>query len=761
MRKLAIVSFYFAVAIFLSGYLIAHSWLLICGGIAAVFSFTGLLFRGNNRKRIVIAILAIAIGFLWFWTYSTVFVQPYLALHEETISTSVTITDYPVARRTRGYRVDASMRLVGQRTTNVRLYYYNDTELKPGDIVEVTAQFQRTDITSDGDRFDALISRGIPLSARVSGELSVIDFDSSIRYLPKRVAEAVAQQIDDIFPKDISAFMQALLMGKRDELYSDTSLTSSLSASGIIHIVSVSGMHIAFLMGFLAQIIRSKKLFSFYGIPILLFFMAMTGFTPAVSRAGIMQIFLLCAPIFRRERDSITSLSFALLVLLILNPFAITSIGLQLSFSATLGIILFTSKIRSKVMDSFRSNRRFRKKIPRAILNFVTSNLATTIGALIFTIPLTVIHFGYVSIIAPITNLLTIGVVSIVFPLGLVAVLFSFLIPILGGIIAFPVSQAARYIIYVARTFATIPFSIVYTTNAHIMLWLAYVYLMFSSLPLLKARFRQYILPICISLMLLFILILVTPLSSVIDTNSITVVDVGQGLSVVVTSDDFTMVVDCGSISENNPGEIVHEFLMNIGRTSIDLLALTHFHSDHSNGVEFLLSRMSISVLAIPDPQGDFIAYSIIELARSRGTDIIYVTETLSIELNDSNDTTIIIYPPMGVGDPNEQGISVLTIGEVTALITGDMASSTERALLRFASLPKLDVLVVGHHGSRHSTSDELLDALLPDIAVISVGRNSFGHPAQEVLDRLARVGAIVYRTNEHGHVTIRAPLKN
>jgi len=757
MRKLAILSFYFAVAIFISKYIISFDWLLTCAIVAAICALTGFFYKCDAlfRKRIIIASLAMSIGFLWFLTYTLVYVRPYQELHDESVVTTVTITDYPVARRVRGYRVDVSFQLDGKSATKLRLYYNNETELKPGDVAEISARLYRTDITSDGDPFDALISRGILLSGRVSGNIEVIDFDNSFRYLPKRVAERVAQKADEIFPADISHFMQALLMGKRDELYSDTSLSSSLSASGIIHIVSVSGMHIAFLMGFLAQIIRNKRLFSFYGIPILLFFMAMSGFTPAVTRAGIMQIFLLSAPLFRRERDSITSLSFALFVLLALNPYSISSVGLHLSFSATLGIVLFSSRISSAVTDSLRSNKQYRKKIPRAIINFIISNLATTMGALIFAIPLTAIHFGYVSIIAPITNLLTIGVVSLVFPLGLIAVLLSFISPVLGGIIAFPVSQAARYIIYIARSFSTIPYSIVYSSHAHIMLWLAYVYTMFSLLPLLKARFRQYILPICISLILLFILILVTPFSSNINADSITVVDVGQGLSVVMTSEDFTMVVDCGSISENNPGEIVHEFLMNIGRTSIDLLALTHFHSDHSNGVEFLLSRVSVALLAIPDPQGDFFAYDIIELARSRGTAIIYVTETLSIELGDENDTTIFLYPPMGVGDPNEQGLSVLTVGDINALITGDMNSSTERALLRFATLPKLDLLVVGHHGSRHSTSDELLDALLPDIAVIPVGRNSFGHPAQEVLDRLNRIGAIVFRTDEHGHVTI------
>jgi competence protein ComEC len=104
----------------------------------------------------------------------------------------------------------------------------------------------------------------------------------------------------------------------------------------------------------------------------------------------------------------------------------------------------------------------------------------------------------------------------------------------------------------------------------------------------------------------------------------------------------------------------------------------------------------------------------------------------------------------------NERSLSVLTTGSISSLITGDMNMKSERALLRFASLPKIDVLVVGHHGSRHSTSEELLYAVAPNIAIIPVGRTSFGHPTKDVLERLADFGVKTFRTDLHGHVTVR-----
>ena len=399
MRKLAIAAFYFAAAIFISRYFLPFDLLLICSAICAVCSVVGLLFRGNIRSRILIAFLSLAIGLIWSWTYTSVFVKPYWYNHEEIKTLQAVITDYPVAREPRGYRIDASTREDGLSSIGIRIYYYDESDLKPGDVIEMTARLRRTDITEDGDNYDALSSRGLFLSAYVSGKIEILDSKDSFRYLPKRIAERVAVKIDEIFPEDISPFMQALLMGKRDELYSDSSLSASLSASGIVHIVSISGMHISFLMGFLALIIQNRRLFAFYGIPVLLLFMAMTGFTPAVTRAGIMQIFLICAPLFRRESDSITSLSAALLVLLVVNPYSCASIGLHLSFFATLGIIIFTTRINSAIADSLRGNKFYRKKVPRFTVNFITTSLATTIGALVLTLPLTAIHFGYVSLL--------------------------------------------------------------------------------------------------------------------------------------------------------------------------------------------------------------------------------------------------------------------------------------------------------------------------------------------------------------------------
>ena len=757
MRKLAIAAFSFTAATFLSRYILPYDWLPVCFAVAAALTSLGLLFRNQTRLRVFIALASLSVGLIWSWAYTALFIRPSWDLHNETMSVSAIVKDYP-SPTARGYRVDCIVIRESAPRIGARLYYSDDTPLAPGDVIEFTARFRRTDGAEDDERVDTLSSRGAFFAAYATGRLSVAGSEGRLRYFPQKLSRAVAEMIDRIFAADVSPFMKALLTGKRDDLYNDAALNSALSASGISHVVAVSGMHVSFLMGFLALVVKNKRLFAMAGIPALFLFMAMTGFTPSVTRAGIMQIFLICAPLFKRESDSVTSLSAALLLLLIINPYSAASAGLQLSFSATLGIILITGRIDTGVRELFRGVKIYRNKLFRHTVNAVTSSLATTAGALVFTLPLMVMIFGAVSLISPLTNLLTLWAVSLAFPIGLAACILGFIFTPLGSIIAFPAAIAVRYITGVARLLAAVPFSIAYSSNAPVMFWLAYIYVMFITLPLLKARARQYIYPVCIAVVLLCAILLITPLFPAPGSggsgggSSVSILDVGQGQSVVICSGDYTAVIDCGSSSRYDAGSVTHEFLLNLGRASVDLLVLTHFHSDHVNGVEELMSKANISALAIPDPDGSYLAEDIIELARRRGTEIIYVMETFSVSLGE---TTVMLYPPVGFGDENEQGLSVLTLGGVCALITGDMTASGERSLLRFAELPVIDVLIVGHHGSRFSTSEELLAAVRPDIAVISVGANSYGHPSGEVLERLYRFGAAVFRTDELGDVTV------
>lgn len=141
--------------------------------------------------------------------------------------------------------------------------------------------------------------------------------------------------------------------------------------------------------------------------------------------------------------------------------------------------------------------------------------------------------------------------------------------------------------------------------------------------------------------------------------------------------------------------------------------------------------------------------------AQAHGVELVYLTQDAHVTLGGAS---LRVYAPLGDGGANEEGLSVLcTAGAFDALITGDMNAAVERRLIKYGALPDLELLVAGHHGSKYATSEELLLATTPERAVLSVGYNTYGHPADETLERLAAAGCEIYRTDWMGTVRITA----
>lgn len=191
-----------------------------------------------------------------------------------------------------------------------------------------------------------------------------------------------------------------------------------------------------------------------------------------------------------------------------------------------------------------------------------------------------------------------------------------------------------------------------------------------------------------------------------------------------------------------------------MGCRVLDYLILTHYDADHVNGVETLLARMEVDTLLVPDVADDAgMQEAILSAAREAGTAVEFIRTETCCTLGES---TLAIYPPLGTGEDNEQGLAILCSHEEwDLLITGDMDSATEELLVETYDLPDLEALVAGHHGSKNSSSWDMLRTLTPEIALISVGDNSYGHPTDEALRRIVLAGAKVYRTDLQGNIYI------
>ena len=163
---------------------------------------------------------------------------------------------------------------------------------------------------------------------------------------------------------------------------------------------------------------------------------------------------------------------------------------------------------------------------------------------------------------------------------------------------------------------------------------------------------------------------------------------------------------------------------------------------------------MGAEKLLCPPDGGDTDARAeILAAAEAHGTEVQFITEKTVLSLGES---TLTVYPPLGEDSSNERGlVYLLSAGDYDLLITGDIDAEMERLLIERYDLPDIEALVVGHHGSRYSTSAELLDALRPESAFISVGSNSYGHPSDQTMERLTERGITIYRTDLQGDLRL------
>ena len=754
MRKLCTFALAFSAAVFFAVYLLPESALPPAGFLCALAGAASLpLLRGNLRLRAALIAFGLSAGLLWTASYSIRFLTPADRLDGQTLAVSATVADYP---RTASYGVSVLVRLETDGPELKTILYADEryAGLLPGDRIAGTVSLRRAD-TLYGRENTYYASRGVYLTGSLRGDLTVTSPSRRpLRTWPAAVSRALKERIAAVFPSDTAPFAAALVTGDKDGL--PGSLYTAFQRAGLAHVVAVSGLHVSFLSGLIASLLRNRRrLSALVSICLLFFFAAVVGNTPSVLRAVFLQCFLLIAPLAGREDDKATSLSFALMLLLLWNPFAAAGVSLQLSFAAVAGIYLVAAPLRTRFLSRLsRTPNTLAGRLRHRAAVFLLSTLATTLGALVFTTPLTAYYFGSISLVSPLTNLLTLWAVSFAFIGVLAAALLALVLPALAWPLAWAVSLLLRYAVWVSGALASLPFAAVAADHLYLRLWLLAVYvilLLWLCRPIRMGGGRP-IFPVCCCTVLLCAALFFNAAELTAGALTISVLDVGQGQSVLFRSGDALALVDCGGNGMRNAGDIAADAVQRLGRSQLDLLILTHCHTDHAGGVPQLLERLDVRTLILPDvdPE-DTLRQEIVALAETRGTEVLYLTDDCTLPFGTA---ALQLYAPLGDGGTNEEGLSVLcTAGDFDALITGDMNQTVERRLVKYGNLPDIELLVAGHHGSKYAVSEELLLAVRPETAAISVGYNTYGHPAAETLERLGAAGCDIYRTDLMGTV--------
>ena len=537
--------------------------------------------------------------------------------------------------------------------------------------------------------------------------------------------------------------MAALMLGEKSEFYNNTALYTAMSRAGIMHVVAVSGMHVAFAAGFVQLLFGKTRKSSLFCIGFIWAFAALAGMPYSAVRAALMQTIFLLAPVLRRESSSLRALLAAFIIIELIWPDAILDVGFQLSFGAMLGMMLFSGRL----YEAFNFKNRF--------LQYIGGIISSSLACMVFTVPLTAWHFGCIQILSPITNVLVLFAVSLCFCGGYISVFSYMLSPILGRIIAVPVALVAKYIFAAAELISRIPFAALYTKGTYALAWVALVYALviiarFSALSP-KGRLA---LPLVLSCVSLCALLLCVKESYEGYEGVFSVIDIGQGQCISVMSGDKTLLVDCGG--DNRAGSEAGSYLLSCGRAEVDLLVLTHLHTDHINGLEALLEYVDVKEIVLPE-YGDNNQYyleDIRQLSASKGIILSFVEKDSYAQIGNIH---CLLYAPEQGNEVNEAClITRISIGEYDLLITGDSGSSTELEFIEKYDSSGIEFLIAGHHGSKKSSCREFLQSIEPDAVIISTGENTYGHPTQETLNRIKAINCALYRTDLNGTVEIR-----
>ena len=760
MRKLAALSFSFSAAVVLCQYMIPQAaWLWAAVACLILFGGGFLFLRGNRRLRLCLVCAGLAVGFVWTAFYDAVFFAAARKLDDHTIRMSAVVTDYP---RQRDYGWQVSARMETQRGRPLHVLLYTDdqgADLRPGDRIESVTHCTLGTTSSAGEEITYYTAKGVFLWGKCYGTLSIDRPENiPVPYLPAHLAHLLKNGIDAAFPEDTAGIIRAVVTGSRDKLTDE--FTSSLERTGLSHTVAVSGMHLSCFAGLLAILLgRGKRSTACLVILWAALFSGVAGSTPSVSRAAVMIVLLQIAPLLRRERDDATALGFALMLLLFWNPYSAAHVGLQLSFAAVAGIFLLAGPMQQKILEKLGLLGRVESQtlhLLRTIVCGLIGVICTTLGAMVTTVPLTAVHFGSLSLIAPVTNLLTLWAMTVVFAAGMAVGLLGLFIPDLACVLAVPVSALARYVEGCSGYFSGLTFSALSLESPYYRLWVGFFYLLLIGAVFCRGK-RRVVIPACCGAVTLCAAIMLTASQLFSGGMTVTALDVGQGQSILLRCADNLVLVDCGGDAPDNAGDIAADYIQSHGRSCIDALILTHYHDDHANGAAQILRRVAVEHLILPDVEEENpLRGELLALAREKNIPVTFIrTDTV---LSVDEDSRLTCFPPLNSADnANEQGLTVLAQeGDFEVLITGDMNGRTEQMLLRYAELPDTELLIAGHHGSNDSTSPLLLETVAPEVCIISVGaHNRYGHPGEETLKRLREAGTELYRTDQSGHITL------
>ena len=544
------------------------------------------------------------------------------------------------------------------------------------------------------------------------------------------------------------AILETLLLGGRGRLTAET--TASMQRTGLYHLLAISGAHIGVISLLLFGLFRALRIprrgASLLLIVFLVLYALLVEGRASVLRAVIMSLAVLLARILEKDAHLLNAMGLGGIVLLTANPFQLFDLGFQLTFAATLAIILFTPRLAAL--------------LPRLPLK-IGETFAMSLSAQAGVMPLIALAFNRVIFSGLLLNFIGIPLVGLIMAAGYVYLPATLLVPAAARPFAEALAFLTRLFMrsthlldgwgFLSYRIPTPPAPIVAGYFAGLLLLL------------LPRRFRKTRTAGAAAFALCFVVLITYPFPSVSRDLKVTFIDVGQGDSILVEFPGRTkMLIDAGGLPTGSfdIGEsVVAPFLWSKGIKKIDLLVLTHGHADHLNGLPAIAADFRIGEYWEALGLSGDATYERLRTAL-RGVPQKQVFRGFSRQVGDMRIEALSPPEPgpaAAAADNDRSLVLRVSTGGTSFLLAADIGTTTEKDILAGGAADiRSSVFKSPHHGSNSSSSAVFVEAVSPKIVVVSVGSgNRYGLPHAEILDRYRKAGAIVYRTDRDGAVEI------
>ena len=738
-----------------------------------VFSIILCLF--NVNKKWIVFLSFVLIGCIYINVLDNNYEAKYANISEE-VSIKAIIISEPVDKDyKKTYTIKVEEINGDKKYKNTKLLLdIKKSELKEepefGDEIEIIGELKKPNGARNYKGFDyKQYLKSKKIYATVSSENYKIISKNKIDIISKvinSVQNNMKSNINKILNEEEAALCIGILVGDREAISEQTE--DNFKKSNLTHMLAVSGSHITYIINALAMLLgkTSKRTSKIFTIIILIFFMALTGFTFSVIRACIMGILVLLASLMYRKPDTINNLGISSFIILLFNPYAISDAGFLLSYGGTIGIVLLGDKIENAIYKEENKN----KNIINKIIKYIIISFSITLSANLIIIPIMAYNFSTVSFTFWISNILAALIMEIATIFGFIIYFISiFFIP-LAKFLGIFLNLLLYLLLKIAEVSSLIPGSSIYIKTPYIIeciiyylfivLWLKWDYIK-NAIKVKK------ILKVLVASSILLIIFSSIFICCFPKTLKIYFVDVGQGdCTLIETPTNKHILIDGGGseFGDFDVGEsTLLPYLLDRRINTIDYMLISHFDSDHIDGLFAVMENLKIKNIIISkqgEKSDNFIRFQ--ELVKNKKVNVLVVKKGDRIQI-DKYSYFEILFPEENLIQDN-----ILNNNSIVAnfcsmgfklLFTGDIEEIAEKRLwelYRDTDKLKSTILKVAHHGSKTSSTAKFLELVTPKIALIGVGEgNKFGHPNNGVLDRIRDYTNKIYRTDKNGEIEI------